>query len=402
MNRPFCLNNHMKSAEEKVVLVLHHYRGDIWDAEYAGLRRYCRAYNWGIRDLCFPGRIDPDRVRRILDKEKVVGIIASLAKPIPEDILEKQPVVCLDCEEPGRNDGCPYICHDSERTAHLAVRELSSLSLRNFAYVHDSRGLHWSHARCDAFVREVSARGGSVSEPFSMPGVRDGRVLVSAMARWAEALPKPCGVFAANDETAALLLRACHKAGIGVPDDVAVVGVDNRQSICDATTPTLSSVAPDWEAGAFMVASLIDRMTRGRRTEMHGTFRPLGLIRRESTASASGKVNERVVKAVGLIRAKACEGLGARDVARDMGCSRRLAELRFREVTGKSILEEIRRVRYENAEKILSQTQAPLGVVANMSGWASVTTFCREFKAVFGMSPMEWRRKNVADKAKAR
>ena len=58
--------------------------------------------------------------------------------------------------------------------------------------------------------------------------------------------------------------------------------------------------------------------------------------------------------------------------------------------------------RYENAEKILSQTQAPLGVVANMSGWASVTTFCREFKAVFGMSPMEWRRKNVADKAKAR
>jgi LacI family transcriptional regulator len=97
-----------------------------------------------------------------------------------------------------------------------------------------------------------------------------------------------------------------------------------------------------------------------------------------------------------MIRARACSGLKACDVVKMMKSSRRLAELRFREVTGKSILEEIRRVRLENAKLLLSRTDVPMSVVANQSGWASLPSFCREFKQIAGLTPMDWRKKSGA------
>ena len=361
-------------ASDAVVLALHAYRSEIWDSQYAGLRRYCLPRGWDVVDCCFPLAPDFDRVRRLLKAKEVAGIVTSLPVPLPKDILSKQPVVCFDCEVSGLMEGCPDIRHDATYTAHLAARELSSLSIRNFAYVHAPSALYWSHARCAAFELEVAARGGVFSDAFSMPGIHDRRKLVPALSRWASGLPKPCGIFAANDETAVLFLSACTKAGIRVPRDVAVIGVDDNQSACTSVSPTLSSIAPDWEAGAFISASILDRLLKGRTVGMRHTFRPLGVIGRESTSRTSEVVNARVVKA-----------------------ARRLAELRFREVTGKSILEEIRRVRYENARLLLSQTDVPMDVVANRSGWASLPSFCREFKELTGLTPAEWRRKSSSE-----
>ena len=383
----------MKRTAEGVVIALHSYRSEVWNVQYAGLCRYFLPYKWEVLDVRFPRNADFSRVRRLMDAKNAVGIVTSLQEPLPDDILARQPVVCFDCDASERMRGCPYIRHDASHTAHLAVTELLSLSLRSFAYVHAPGALYWSRMRCDAFKREVAAHNCEVAPSFSMPAVNDRRRLTAAMARWVRGLPKPCGVFAANDETAALLLCACERVGVRVPQEIAVVGVDDNQSICTSSKPTLSSVAPDWNAGAFMAALTLDRMLKGRQVDMDVTFRPLGLIRRESTACAAGIVNQRVVRAVDLIRSKACEGLKARDVVREMGCSRRLAELRFREVTGRSILEEVRRTRFENARRFLSHTEKPTSVVANMSGWASVTSFCREFKENTGLSPMDWRRK---------
>ena len=384
-------------AADAVVLALHSYRSEIWDSQFAGLRRYCLPRKWDVVDFCFPSVPDFGRVRRLLKARNVLGIVTSLPVPLPKDILSKQPVVCFDCEVSGLMEGCPDVRHDAAYTAHLAARELSSLSMRNFAYVHDARALYWSEARCEAFRREVSDRGGELSSVFSMPGVCDRRKLLPALARWVSDLPKPCGVFAANDETAAPLLCAFAKAGVRVPQDVAVIGVDNNQLVCKSSRPSLSSIAPDWEAGGFMAASTLDRLVKGRAVGMRLTFRPLGVIGRESTARTSEVVNARVVKAVEAIRSRACEGLRAREVVSLMGCSRRLAELRFREVTGKSILEEIRRIRYENARLLLSQTEVPMDVVANRSGWASLPSFCREFKEITGLTPMDWRRKSASE-----
>jgi LacI family transcriptional regulator len=378
---------------EGVVLALHKFKSDVWNVQYAGLCRYCRPRKWSVYDCCFPGTPDFDRVRRLLRTKNVVGIVTSLPVALPEDIRSLQPVVCFDCEESGLMNGCPYIAHDAAHTARLAVRELSALSLRNFAYAHAPYRLYWNIARREAFEREIISRGGIAAPAFSLFGIYDRRKLLPALARWISTLPKPCGVFAANDEMAMLVVSACRKTGFRVPGDVAVIGVDDNRSICTSTSPTLSSIAPDWEAGAFMAAATLDRMQKARPVGMRETFRPMGVIGRGSTARFSEAVNGQVVNAVDLIRARACSGLKARDVVRMMKSSRRLAELRFREVTGRSILEEIRRVRLENAKLLLSRTDVPMSVVANQSGWASLTSFCREFKQIAGLTPMDWRKK---------
>lgn len=384
-----------KCGNECVVLALHKFRSDVWNAQYAGLCRYCRPRKWVVYDCCFPGTPDFDRVRKLLRVKNVVGIVTSLPVALPEDIRSMQPVVCFDCEESGFMEGCPYIAHDADYTAHLAARELTALPLRNFAYAHAPCSLYWNFARCEAFEREIVTRGGVVVPAFSMFGVYDRRKLIPALARWVSGLPKPCGIFAANDEMAMCVISVCREKGIRVPCDVAVVGVDDNRSICTSTNPTLSSIAPDWEAGAFMAASTLSRMFKAKAVGRRETFRPLGVIGRGTTARLSTVVNTQVVKAVGMIRSQACEGLKARDVVRMMGSSRRLAELRFREVTGKSILEEIRRVRHENACLMLSNTDAPLAVVAHRSGWRSLTSFCREFKETTGLTPIDWRQKSM-------
>ena len=136
-------------------------------------------------------------------------------------------------------------------------------------------------------------------------------------------------------------------------------------------------------------------LIRGKRVqERRQTFRPLGLVRRESTSRTSTGRDPRILTAVDRIRAEACMGLRAADVIAGMDCSRRLAELRFRETVGRSILEEIRRVRIETACAALSDTERSLSSVANSCGWASVPTFCLDFKRATGLTPEGWRRKS--------
>ena len=178
-----------------------------------------------------------------------------------------------------------------------------------------------------------------------------------------------------------------------MPDEIAVVGVDDNPKICPRTVPTLTSVVPDWEAGAFIAANVLRDLIRGKRVqELRQTFRPLGLVRREST-SRTGR-DPRILAAVDRIRAEACAGLKAEEVIAGMGCSRRLAELRFRETVGRSVLEEIRRVRIETACAALSDTENTLSLVANSCGWASIPTFCLDFKRATGLTPEGWRRKS--------
>ena len=121
------------------------------------------------------------------------------------------------------------------------------------------------------------------------------------------------------------------------------------------------------------------------------TFRPLGLFRRETTSHVSMREDARIMAAVELIRAKACNGLGVERVVAAVHSSRRFAEKLFREVTGSSILEEIRRVRFDAAKVLLSSTRCTLPQVAKRVGYSSVPTFCREFKEMTGHTPGVWR-----------
>ena len=360
----------------------------------AGLCRYAALCGWRVVKCRLTQKEDFARAERIVGRSNVIGVVTSLPHRLVRHVAGDKPVVYHDCPEENVAPGCPYIRHDAVQTAHLVARELFSCGCGHFAFASAPGRWYWSLERGAAFEREVIARGADFAGTLPELRSNETRLVRAALKRWIRTLPRPCGIFAVHDGMARHVVSVCGELGIVVPDEVAVVGVDNNQTHCLGAHPTITSVVPDWESGSFMAAAALDAFAHGRPVAPRETFRPLGIIRRESTSRAPVRAEKGVLAAVERIRREACAGLTAADVVAAMPCSRRQAETLFRTVTGGSILEEIRRVRFEQARALLSATDFPLSVVANRCGYGSIPTFCREFRRLTGLTPEMWRQKN--------
>lgn len=389
----------MKTTQSPNVLALQNVVFPALRLQVNGLRRFARVRGWRLECVRLEPEASAARINEVIDECRPDGIIASLDRTLPDAVVGRIPTVCFDCAPALVPTDTPYINHDAKATAHLAARELFKAGCSSYAFMRAAGDWYWSVDREAAFVNEVRFRGGRLEESFCPPAAAEGRdkigggeLFEQALRKWVEKLEKPCGVFAANDALAATLLKVCRKLGVGVPKDVAVVGVDNDFQICLKTKPRLTSVVPDWEMGAFLAGETLDMVMRGVSVPRAREFRPFGIIARESTQRYRMRIDFRVDLALGLIRRKACAGLRAADVACKMGCSRRLAEMRFREITGTSMQEAIRDARLQNARSMLEHTALPVSVVAKRSGWKSIPTFGRDFYAAMGVSPTECRK----------
>ena len=209
-------------------------------------------------------------------------------------------------------------------------------------------------------------------------------------------LPKPCGVFAANDPVGESALVSCADVGLSVPEEVAVVGVDDYAMICENTMPTLSSVVPDLTGAGRMSVELLHDLIRSPMTApVIRTFGVLGLHRRASSRRLREN-NPAVARVLELIRTKACEGLSAEQALAEMKCSRRLAEMRFRQATGHSPLEEIQARRLERACEMMASTDNTIESIATMCGYGSAVFLQKLFRRHMGVTPREWRAQNRA------
>lgn len=214
---------------------------------------------------------------------------------------------------------------------------------------------------------------------------------------WLKRVPKPCGIFAVCDWIGADVISAAIHLGLRIPEDVAVVGVDNDEDICQMTTPPLTSIATDWEKGGFMCGEVLDhRMRNPDAPPMRKAFGELGVIRRASTSPSTIRVDPRVANASRYIREHACEGIGVDDVVRHMGCSRRLAMMKYLAATGRSIFAEIREAQFEKVLVLLSRRDIQIGALADRCGWKSPTALRSYFEKRLGMTMREWRARNAA------
>lgn len=388
-----------KTTQSPNVLALQNVVFPALRLQVNGLRRFARVRGWRLECIRLGPEASDRRIKEVIDECRPDGIIASLDRTLPDAVVGSVPTVCFDCSPALVPPDTPYINHDAKATAHLAARELFKAGCSSYAFMRAAGDWYWSVDREAAFVNEVRLRGGRLEESFCPPAAAEGRhnigggkLFEQALCKWVERLEKPCGVFAANDALAAILLKVCRKSGVSVPKDVAVVGVDNDPQFCLKSKPHLTSVVPDWEMGAFLAAEALDMVMRGETVPQRREFRPIGIAVRESTQHSHQRIDFRVDLAVELIRRKACTGLRASDVACKMGCSRRLAEMRFREITGTSMQEAIRDARLQNARSMLEHTTLPVSVVAKRSGWKSIPTFGRDFYAAMGVSPTECRK----------
>ena len=272
------------------------------------------------------------------------------------------PVVYYDSASgPGR---CVTVMPDSRQIGRFAAREILTLRYPGAAYVPFFQDLVWSRERGSAFMAEVEAAG----IPCAVfPGMCDSSAKrMRGIAAWLKALPRPCGVFAANDLVAEEVAIAAERAGLRIPKEVALVGVDNHEQLCTNLQVPLTSIQLDFEQGGYLATDKLKGLVEGR-VKPGSMFRypVLKVVHRMSTRILPTPAAAFSNDMIGFIREHLHDGVSVGQVAKASGYSRRQAEKLFRAGHGKSILSAIHDVIYDQACVLLKKPHSSIGAVAN-------------------------------------
>lgn len=374
-------------------ILFFQYPWRLWRQRLAGIYRYAKASGWHV-SVAEYGR-NFDSVSGALDFWRPDGIIVEGGYTECEDFSQEAfcGVPAVFCDARASRMTHPYfgVMHDSSVTASFAAKELISLGRPNYAFVGNLQPRDWSDQRRDVFAKAVAKAGGRF-DVFETPPVRNFALFRERLRGWLGTLPRPCSLLAANDATADLVLRLLRTIHVKVPDDVAVMGIDNDPLICENTVPTLTSLDSDFERSGYIAAEMLDSVMNKAvgRGEIR-TFAAMHVVRRGSTRMMK-RQDEAVLKALEFIREKVADGISPRDVVERIGGSRRRAECRFRDLVGRSIGEELLAVRLETAKKLLAAPGLPIGLISARCGYSHDSTLRRVFKSATGMSLGEYRK----------
>ena len=360
-----------------------------------GVRHHAATMNWHVQVV--DGLPTPTTLAQLVDFWHPIGYIVECGggyQEIQIALFSGLPAVYLDRNPCTMPPDAPCVSHDSVATGRLAAKELLVTGHPNFAFVPYPQPRFWSDDRERGF-REALALNGMKCETFCGSSHSPQSVVwQKALHRWIMQIPKPCGIFAANDSVAAEVLTAAVQSGFDVPREIAVCGVDNFALICEHTAPTLTSIQPDFLLAGELAARTLGEIVEGKcHKAIRLTFGPASIVRRASTRTGC-RYDPEVTAAVELIRRKACEGISSADVVTTFKCSRRMAEVRFRQIVGHSILDEIQSVRLEQAKEMLSNTDQDISSIANFCGFKAANALWKFFRQETGLAPTEWRTKN--------
>lgn len=288
----------------------------------------------------------------------------------------------------------PTVISDHRAVGQRAVEHLVSRGLRHLAF--SGRQSDWYVAqRCQGFLDAL--RDAGIAEPAFVhtPGPRGfARAGLHALFM---AAPRPLGILGAHDFWARGLIKGAMECGLRVPEDVAVVGVDDDELICEMCPVPLSSVAVAAERIGFEAAAILHRLLQGETVDT-GPYLvpPKGVVVRQSSNTLAIE-DQTVAAAIRFIRANADRPIAVEDVLDQINVSRRLLEQRFRTVLGRSPAAEIRRLRLEQAKQLLDTTDLPLTEVARRAGFTDVSFLGKSFRRHTGMTPTDYRRRTRPD-----
>jgi LacI family transcriptional regulator len=331
------------------------------------------------------------------------GIIARIRSPEMAKLIRATglPFVASSLDEfrtPGPGDKFGEIRTNSAAIARMAAAHLVERGLGHFAFC-GFVGSGWSLAREEAFARYIGDRGfpcqtrrielaNWMQRPNWIETWEDEQPI---LVEWLKSLLKPVGLMACNDICGREVLQACAVAGIRVPDDVAVVGVDNDELMCELSSPPLSSVALDIERAGYEAARLLDNLMSGHLAGRNVVeVEPLYVVTRQSS-DVIAQGDPTVARALRFIQTYAGRAIGVPNVAEYAGVSRRTLERRFVRALGRSINSELTQCRLERAKRLLLGTDLPSYRVAGEAGFGSVKTFNRLFHRAAGISPKRFR-----------
>jgi LacI family transcriptional regulator len=386
----------------KVALLIETSRG-YGRALLRGIVRYARLHGpWGFY-------VTPGDFEQVLPRMKSwggTGIIARIETPqVARAILNSGlPTIALDLSKEQLRPGHPLarldeVASDSRGAARMAAEHLLDRGLRHFAFVGLS-GRVWSDRRREGFVARIREFGFDVHvyEPMRTGRERAWEREQPKLSKWIRSLPRPVGLMACNDDRGREVLEACRSAGLAIPEEVAVIGVDNDDLLCELADPPLTSVALNAEAGGYRMAALLDERMRARgraasRKPQRLVVEPLRVETRRSTDIIALDDPE-VASAVRFLQDRGCGPIGVDDLVDHLAISRRSLEIRFRKMIGRTIHEELQRVRLERARRLLLETDHSIPRVAEAAGFSSPSYFVQVFRQHTGLTPARFRKQS--------
>ena len=363
--------------------------------KFQGVLRYMRLHTpWNIH------LVENGVGAQQLVNLKAWGVAGAIVARMPEALRfvsrARIPTVVMDSPAlyTDRHETLSFVTSDSEGVGRAGAEAFLGKGFCHFAYVPDVYDWDWSALRGQGFAMRLAVEGFSCAH-YRCPNDRarkDWSLDQKHLARWLHDLPKPVAILAAHDARARQILETCHGNGLTVPGEVALLGVDNDEMICENTTPTLSSLQPDFEAGGYEAARLLEELMRGKaRGVCNICYGVKQVVLRESSRFAHA-VDRRYLRGLEFIRLNAGTAITVIDVARHMGVSRRLAEMLFRRHVGHSILDEIQDVRLTRLKTFLSETVLPISTITWQCGYQSENHVKRVFKQKTGLTMSQYRK----------
>lgn len=284
------------------------------------------------------------------------------------------------------------ISSDPDEVAQLAAEHLIDCGLDRFAFV-GSEDRAWASRRKIAFTRLLAERGHEPIVYHQPPKVKD-RVWEREqefMADWIAQLPSPIGIFACDDDRGREVLEACVLANRRVPDEIAVVGVDNDEVFCELSDPSLSSVSLNAFGAGFRAAELLDKLMKKKiRKPRRIKIDAMNVVARRSTDMVAID-DAHLVTAIQFIRRTNGKTISVEHVVREAALSRRALEKRFREALGRSVHEEIQLARLKSAKRLLVETEYPISKCARVAGFKTTGYFIQFFVKWVGKTPRRYR-----------
>lgn len=322
------------------------------------------------------------------------GIIARLQTRELADLVKETGLPVVDVLGLVPEAGFPLVHVDDREIARLAAEHLQESGFRNFGF-YGLAGENWSGRRRE-FFREWLARAGRelhvCEQARHESATATWEDAEEELVRWVLRLPKPAGVLVCSDQRGLNFLEACRRASVTVPDEVAVVGVDNDEALCEIAHPPLSSVWPAHPQVGYEAAALLDRLMAGDGPPAAPILIAPGGVKTRQSSDVLAVEDRNLARALRFIRERACVGLSVDEVAEAAGLSRSVLQRRFRAVLGKTVHAEILAVRVKRACELLTETDLPLFEVAEQAGFTHQEYLGAVLQRQLGKTPAQFRR----------
>jgi len=317
-------------------------------------------------------------------------------------ISRKCKIVCMASDDPKLDGQMPprsvFVDVDDAAIVEAAFNLMKKRGLERFAFVHTTEASEvLRSSRRAAVLRRMADEAGFAFTECGSCGDDNWTSRLTSLTDELTALPTPFGVMAYNDRCAREVIDACNLAGLSIPSQIQVVGVDDQQEICENVRPRLTSIEPDFEGVGYLLAQRMDELLttgKAKKTSICGVKR---IVERDTTRDLSGAARL-VTAAEKFINANACSGLPPSPkglipsaLASALNVSRRYLEIRFKEVKGEGIAEAIRRRKLEEVCRMLKETDLPVGEIATRCGFPVPTHLNALFRRTFGTTLRAYR-----------